>query len=232
MAKVDIRCPFCEQTSPVKKHGYGKSVHQRYRCQSCKRTFQLDYTYRACQPEMTDQLIDLAMNNAGIRDTARALDISINAVVRTLKKLSPRNVTTQPLDNLQIQLICEVDEMWSFIGNKERQRWLWHALEPRLKQVIAHAFGSRSKKTLHKLLKLLLRFSVAFWCTDGYRAYNDELPKAKHIVSKLYTQRIERAHLTLRNRLQRLNRKTPGYSKSSEMHYRIIGTYIECEYYV
>ncbi len=41
--------------------------------------------------------------------------------------------------------------------------------------------------------------------TDGYRAYNDELQKVKHIVSKLYTQRIERAHLTLRNRLQRLN---------------------------
>ncbi|WP_291971030.1 IS1 family transposase, partial [Candidatus Symbiopectobacterium sp.] len=54
----------------------------------------------------------------------------------------------------------------------------------------------------------------------------------KHIVSKLYTQRIERAHLTLRNRLQRLNRKTLGYSKSSEMHDRIIGTYIEREYYV
>ncbi|MGL9750839.1 MAG: IS1-like element transposase [Symbiopectobacterium sp.] len=35
---------------------------------------------------MTDQLIDLAMNNAGICDTAWALHIiSINAVVRTLK---------------------------------------------------------------------------------------------------------------------------------------------------
>ncbi|WP_367273026.1 IS1 family transposase, partial [Candidatus Symbiopectobacterium sp.] len=36
MAKFDVRCPFCEQTSPVKKHGYGKSGHQRYRRQSCK----------------------------------------------------------------------------------------------------------------------------------------------------------------------------------------------------
>ncbi|WP_367272950.1 IS1 family transposase, partial [Candidatus Symbiopectobacterium sp.] len=36
MAKVDVRCPFCEQTSPVKKHCYGKSGHQRYRRQSCK----------------------------------------------------------------------------------------------------------------------------------------------------------------------------------------------------
>ena len=31
------------------------------------------------------QIVDLAMNNAGIRGTARALHISINAVARTLK---------------------------------------------------------------------------------------------------------------------------------------------------
>jgi transposase len=85
IAKVDVRCPFCEQTAPVKKHGYGKGGHQRYHCQFCKRTFQLNYTYRACQLGMKAQIVDLAMNNAGIRDTARALHISINAVVHTLK---------------------------------------------------------------------------------------------------------------------------------------------------
>lgn len=70
VAKVDVRCPFCEQTAPVKKHDYGKSGHQHYRCQLCKRTFQLDSVYRACQPRIAGQVIDLAMNNAGIRDTA------------------------------------------------------------------------------------------------------------------------------------------------------------------
>lgn len=85
MAKVDVKCPFCQQTEPVKKHGTGKAKFQRYRCQACCRTFQLDYAYHACQPGMKKQIVDLAMNNAGIRDTARALHISINAVVRTLK---------------------------------------------------------------------------------------------------------------------------------------------------
>ncbi|EFE05633.1 hypothetical protein CIT292_10994 [Citrobacter youngae ATCC 29220] len=45
-----------------------------------------------------------------------------------------------PLDNLQIQLICEVDEMLSFVGNQKKQRWLWFAWEPRFKRIIAHAF--------------------------------------------------------------------------------------------
>ncbi len=85
MAQVDVKCPFCECTDAVKKHGLGNAGYQRYRCQSCCRTFQLDYAYRACQPGMKEQIVDLAMHNTGIRDTARALHISINAVVRTLK---------------------------------------------------------------------------------------------------------------------------------------------------
>ncbi|MGV2935802.1 IS1 family transposase, partial [Providencia sp. AGC89] len=58
------------------------------------------------------------------------------------------------------------------------------------------------------------------------------LPKQKHVASKFYTQRIERENLNLRNRLKRLNRKTLGYSKSPEMHDKIIGTFIEREYYL
>jgi insertion element IS1 protein InsB len=121
--------------------------------------------------------------------------------------------------------------MWSFVGNKTQQRWLWYAWEPRLKRIVAHAFGRRSKKTFRKLLKLLEGFNVAFWCTDNFSAY-DMLPNEKHITGKLYTQRIERENLNLRNRLKRLNRKTLGYSKSVEMHDKIIGTFIEREYYL
>ncbi|MBJ9970233.1 IS1 family transposase [Providencia rettgeri] len=82
---LSVKCPFCQQTSLVKKHGLGNTGHQRYRSQGCSRSFQLDYEYRACQPGTKDKIIDLTMNNAGIRDTARAWHISINAVVRTLK---------------------------------------------------------------------------------------------------------------------------------------------------
>ncbi|WP_157879484.1 IS1 family transposase [Xenorhabdus poinarii] len=231
MATVEVKCRFCNQIKAVKKHGKGKGGHPRYRCFSCHRTFQLDYSYRACHAGIKEQVVDLAMNNSGIRDTARALHISINAVVRTPKKLRPRWVTALPLDNLEIQLVCEVDEMWSFVGNKKQQRWLWYAWEPRLKRIIAHTFGRRNKKTLKKLLKKLARFNVAFWCTDNLNAYN-MLQTNKHLIGKSFTQRIERENLTLRNRIKRLNRKTLGYSKSPEMHDKVIGTFIEREYYI
>lgn len=60
MAKVDVKCPFCAQTASVKKYGPGSAGHQHYRCQACCRSFQVDYEYRACQPGMKEQVVDLA----------------------------------------------------------------------------------------------------------------------------------------------------------------------------
>jgi insertion element IS1 protein InsB len=31
----------------------------------------------------------------------------------------------------------EVDEMWSFVGKKTQQRWLWHAIDHRTGVVVA-----------------------------------------------------------------------------------------------
>lgn len=68
------------------------------------------------------------------------------------------------------------------------------------------------------------------WCTDRFSAYAI-LPANQHLTGKRFTQGIERMNLTLRTRLKRLNRKTIGYSKSVELHEKVIGTFIEREYY-
>ena len=91
--------------------------------------------------------------------------------------------------------------------------------------------GDGAKRRYASCLGLLSGFSVGFWCTDNFSAY-EMLPTQKHITGKLYTQRIERENLNLRNQLKRLNRKTLGYSKSTKMHDKIIGTFIEREHYL
>ncbi|MDE9537301.1 IS1 family transposase, partial [Xenorhabdus bovienii] len=216
MAKVDVYCRYCHQSESVKGHGKGNGGHPRYRCYICCKVFQLEYTYQACKPGVKEQIIDIAMNNGGIRDTARLLKVATATVMKTFKKLRPRNVTTLPLDGKNIQLICEIDEQWSFVGNKKNQRWLWYAWEPRLKRILAHVFGDRSRKTLDKLLALLSPFDIRFYCTDDYVVY-DSLPEKERLTGKTFTQRIERTNLTHRTRIKRLNRKTLGYSKSAEM---------------
>ncbi|MDC9623465.1 IS1 family transposase [Xenorhabdus sp. XENO-7] len=229
MAKVDVYCRYCHTSEHVKGHGKGNGVHPRYRCYACCKVFQLEYTYQACKPGVKEQIIDMAMNNGGIRDTARVLKVATSTVMTTLKT-SPRHVTTLPLDGDNIQLICEMDEQGSFVGNKKNQRGLWYAWEPRLKRIVAHVFGDRSRKTLDKLLTLLSPFNIRFYCTDDYAVY-DSLPEEEHLTGKTFTQRLERNNLTHRTQIKRLNRKTIGYSKSEEMHDKVIGTFIERENY-
>ncbi len=65
MATIEVQCRFCNRPEDVKKHGKC-NIHQRYRCQQCRKTFQLDYLYRACHPGIKEQIVNLAMNNAGI----------------------------------------------------------------------------------------------------------------------------------------------------------------------
>ncbi len=96
---------------------------------------------------------------------------------------------------------------------------------------MAHAFGKRNAEAFHRLQRLLSTFTIFFYCTDNFNVYPANLPREKHIIGKRYTQRIERTNLTLRTRLKRLVRKTIGFSKSEEMHDKVIGTFIEREFY-
>lgn len=41
------------------------------------------------------------------------------------------NPSTEIID---VEIICEADEQWSFVGNKKRQHWLWYALDSKRKK--------------------------------------------------------------------------------------------------
>ena len=88
MVLEPVECPCCHNTDVV-KHGYSAEGKQRYQCRNtdCPRsTFIRDYAYRGYLPEVKEQIVDMAMNGSGIRDTARVLKISPTTVIETLKK--------------------------------------------------------------------------------------------------------------------------------------------------
>ncbi|PKF48693.1 IS1 family transposase [Enterovibrio nigricans] len=73
-------------------------------------------------------------------------------------------MTTLPFDIANIELICKVDEQWSFVSNKKNCRWLWYAWELRYKRVIAYAFGKRSSAALQVLLDALTVSMCVSFC--------------------------------------------------------------------
>ncbi|MCK5831979.1 MAG: hypothetical protein KAH20_16935 [Methylococcales bacterium] len=43
-----------------------------------------------------------------------------------------------------IELVCEeaeIDEQWSFVGNKSNQRWIWYAVKHSTNIILTYVFG-------------------------------------------------------------------------------------------
>jgi transposase-like protein len=84
-----LHCPYCQGTDIV-RHGTTRQGKPRYRCRQCRerrgRTFLIDYSYAGQSPAVKEQIVEMAMNASGIRDTARVLKISPTTVINELKK--------------------------------------------------------------------------------------------------------------------------------------------------
>jgi len=120
----------------------------------------------------------------------------------------------------------ESDEMWSFVGKKKNQRWLWHAIDHNTGAVLAYVLGKHTDEVLLKLKKLLEPFGVKHFYTDGWGGYERHIDSEQLSIGKTNTQKIERKHLTLRTRIKRLARKTICFSKSTQMHDIVLGLFI------
>ena len=120
----------------------------------------------------------------------------------------------------------EVDEMWSYVGSKENQRWLWHAIDHKTGVILAYVFGSRKDEVFLKLKEKLEPFGISRFLTDNLGTYERHLDPQGHETGKENLQKIERKHLTLRTRIKRLARKTICFSKSIFMHDLVIGLFI------
>jgi insertion element IS1 protein InsB len=121
---------------------------------------------------------------------------------------------------------AEVDEMWSFVGKKQGQRWLWHAIDHWSGTVLAYIFGRRKDGVFLQLKALLEPLGIRRFHTDDWGTYKRHLGPAVHHPGKRNTRQIERKHLTLRTRMKRLARKTICFSKSIQMHDIVIGLFV------
>ena len=243
MAMIEVKCPMCRQTDVV-KHGVDAKGKPRFVCRNrhcIKKTFQLEYELNAKYEGTTEKIIDHAMNANGIRDTARILKISPTTVIDRLKQQADKRVqfnlnylnALSPEEKKKIRpkmrLVqeAEADEMWSYVGKKEQQCWLWHVIDHRTGKILAYALGRRTDQVYHQLRKLLRPFGIKRLYTDNWGAYTRHPQKGeKLVIGKRNTQRIESKHLNFRTRIKRLARKTICFSKSFLMHSVVFGLFI------
>ncbi|GHU48251.1 hypothetical protein FACS1894200_04950 [Spirochaetia bacterium] len=201
MVQVTLKCPHCGSEN-VGKIGYSNGK-QRYACKEagCHKTFYTEYEYNGCKPDVKHAIIKWSIDGAGIRAIARQLEISTGTVLSELRKKENLidNVNKAYLEtHKHVKLEIEMDEMWSFYGDKHHQIWLWWAIDHETGAVVAFWFGSREHKNLDKLIELLSPLQIGKVYADGNYAYFDRFDSDTLVVSKKNTQKIERKHLSLR----------------------------------
>ena len=93
MATILGQCPRCRGAGVIKA-GKQPNGTQRYRCQNAEgnRTiFQLPYSDKGRLPETKRQIVEMALNGSGVRDTARVVGMGTGTVMKELKKRGPRS---------------------------------------------------------------------------------------------------------------------------------------------
>ena len=113
--------------------------------------------------------------------------------------------------------------MWSFVGKKPVQVWVWAALDADTRQVVAMVTGDRSGATARALFAALPASyrRRAIFLTDFWPAYRAALPDGRHGECNKgdgLTNHVERFWCTLRQRCARFVRKTLSFSKCPLNH--------------
>ena len=139
----------------------------------------------------------------------------------------------EQIQSLEIEICfsAELDEFWSFVGNKSNQRWTWYGIERNSGIILAWHNGKRQDKDFLVLWKMLEMFPVSVYHTDDCGAYSKYIPANRHRIGKDRTWKIERKNRNFRTHIKRLNRKTICFSKNEQIHDNVIGLYIESFYY-
>ena len=164
--EIEVTCPYCNSNNIV-KNGKDENGKQRFLCKNelCNhQTFLMNYTDIGRQPHIKKLILKMAINGSGIRDTARVLDISPETVIETIKNADDmiENMNHELLkknakEGIDIDIVpinaidVELDEMWSFVGDKSQQRWLWLAIDHSTGETVAFVFGRRKDEVFLKL---------------------------------------------------------------------------------
>ena len=226
-----MNCPKCESEEIIKygKTHYGKP---RFRCQDCGRQFVESPTRQPIGAATRDLIDKLLLECLSLAAIVRITGVSArwlqNYVNQKYEEVPQEvEVTQKKLGKLTIQL----DEMWSFVGNKQHKKWIWLAIDADTREIVGAYIGDRSRRSAKKLWMSIpaVYRQCAICYTDFWEAYSEVLPSKRHkAVGKETgkTSYIERLNNTFRQRIGRLVRKTLSFSKKLQNHIGAIWYFI------
>jgi transposase-like protein/IS1 family transposase len=188
-----VTCHSCKIDAV--KAGRARNGAQRFKCQQCRKRFTeaqerlFDGDSRLPEEKVLMILRCLLEGNS-VRSTARLCDVEPRTVLNVLVLASERceKVLGDKLRNVQVRDV-QADEIWSFVGKKEKQRtpdddlmvgdcYTFVAMETHTKLVLNFVVGKRNQTSTDVFVEGLRmatsreRFQIT---TDGFAPYRSAI---------------------------------------------------------
>jgi len=186
--KKPMTCRRCNHTA--RKFGrYGKRNIQRYRCTTCKATFS-EYEPKLgthyTDPEIAAKALAMMLEGMSVRAISRLTGLHKGTILSLMLTASQR--AGAKLDslvrNVHVRYV-QADEIWCFVGKKQRQmrvgdslemgdQWAFIAVDGPTKLIASCVIGKRTAETTNRFLADLksriadARFQLT---TDGFHSY-------------------------------------------------------------
>jgi insertion element IS1 protein InsB len=134
-----MKCKYCKGAC-IKKGCYKN--RQLYRCKICFKYQRKLYVKPKITTSKIEQVKLFVCEGLSISSISRLLNISKSSVQRKIIYLA--SLVKKPQFNEQNQAY-EVDELHTYIGNKQNRHWIIYAINKRTKQVIDVVVGKRPR---------------------------------------------------------------------------------------
>jgi transposase-like protein len=113
-----IKCPYCEREEQQVKIGHNASGSQRYKCKNCRRKYTPEPKQLGHDEGLRKAAVQLYVDGMNLRRIARTLGVTHPSVAAWVKAHAESLPDAPPSPAASVE-VNELDEMFTFIGNKK-----------------------------------------------------------------------------------------------------------------
>ena len=228
---IEMTCPTCG-SHDISKNGMTRRGKQNHKCRDCGRQFVENPQWKPKDKDTFSLINLLLLEKIPLAGIARVSGVShswLQAYVNQAYAQVARTASVVP--KAKGKLTVQMDELWSFVGDKGNKQWVWLAIDADTREIIGCHVGDRSRDSARQLWQSIpaVYRQCAKVYTDYWESYKTVIASKRHCAvgkESGLTSYIERLNNTMRQRVSRLVRKTLSFSKKLENHIGAIWMFI------
>ena len=156
---MNISCPHC-RAKTIRKNGSIHSGKQKYECLSCRKQFIENPDNKIIPDDTKERIRRSLLERVSLEGICRIFDVSmpwlLGFMQKTVQSLPEDLNATITEENEEFEIITlECDELWSFVGSKRNDQWLWLVMDSKTRQILAFHVGKRDKASAEALMAKL-----------------------------------------------------------------------------